>query len=324
MGCSRWGARDYSQGVSQQGPPGAIDSTVMAIDTGRAAGAGGAVLPMLAVVLAAASFVCMDATIKTLAARFDAVQLTFLRFASGSLFAIALWLRFRTPLPSRPQWRWHVLRCALLLVSLVAYFHALTLLPLVEAVAVSYLAPILISVLAVLILKERPSPSIWVALGFGAVGVAVSLAPELAAADTPGGRAHLEGLTAVTIAAFAFSGVMIVTRHQAQRDPLWTVLLVQNLLPLFVLALPAAVRWQPLAAADALPVLLAGATATVGLLAITWAFGRIDASRAAPLEYTGFVWAALLGYALFGEVPSATTLLSAALIVGGCLLLLRR
>jgi drug/metabolite transporter (DMT)-like permease len=44
----------------------------------------------------------------------------------------------------------------------------------------------------------------------------------------------------------------------------------------------------------------------------------------APLEYTGIVWAALLGHALFGEVPRATTALSAGLIVGGCLLLLRR
>ncbi|MBK7062705.1 MAG: DMT family transporter [Rubrivivax sp.] len=67
-----------------------------------------------------------------------------------------------------------------------------------------------------------------------------------------------------------------------------------------------------------------GALATLGLLAITWAFTHIEASRAAPLEYTGFVWAALLGYLLFGEVPSAWSLGSAALIVGGCLLLLRR
>ena len=49
-----------------------------------------------------------------------------------------------------------------------------------------------------------------------------------------------------------------------------------------------------------------------------------EASLAAPMEYTGFVWAALLGVLLFGEVPTATQLISAALIVGGCLLLVRR
>jgi S-adenosylmethionine uptake transporter len=62
----------------------------------------------------------------------------------------------------------------------------------------------------------------------------------------------------------------------------------------------------------------------VGLLSLTWAFTHLEATRVAPLEYTSFVWAVLLGYVLFDEVPSASTALSAGLIVAGCLLLLRR
>jgi S-adenosylmethionine uptake transporter len=60
------------------------------------------------------------------------------------------------------------------------------------------------------------------------------------------------------------------------------------------------------------------------LLCLTFAFTRLEASRVAPLEYSSFVWAAGLGYLLFGEVPTLTTALSAVLIIGGCLLLLRR
>jgi S-adenosylmethionine uptake transporter len=82
--------------------------------------------------------------------------------------------------------------------------------------------------------------------------------------------------------------------------------------------------WQPLVAGDLGPVLLMGLLATLGLLGITWAFSHIEATRAAPVEYTGFVWAAALGFVLFGELPSAWTLASAALIVCGCLLLMRR
>ena len=77
-------------------------------------------------------------------------------------------------------------------------------------------------------------------------------------------------------------------------------------------------------AGDPALILLAGALGTLGLLGLTHAFTRLEASRVAPLEYSGFVWAALLGYLLFGEVPTLTTAASAALIVGGCLLLLRR
>jgi drug/metabolite transporter (DMT)-like permease len=277
--------------------------------------------PLLAAALATASFVGMDAAIKSLAPRFDAVQLALLRFASGSLFAAVLWLWKRSPMPQRADWRWHALRCALLLVSLVSYFHSLTLLPLVQAVAMTYTAPIGVSLLAMATLGERPSRWVWLALAFGLGGVAVALWPELQAQGT---NPRLEGLAAASLGALAFSGVMVLARRQAQRDSLWTILLLQNVLPTLALAGPAAWGWQPVAAADLLPIALAGALATVGLLAVTWAFTHLEASRVAPLEYTGFVWAAALGYGLFGEVPTVPTALSALLIVGGCLLLLKR
>ena len=60
------------------------------------------------------------------------------------------------------------------------------------------------------------------------------------------------------------------------------------------------------------------------MVCITWAFSHIEASRAAPVEYTGLVWAGLLGYAVFAEVPTVWSLSAAALITLGCLLLIRR
>ena len=280
--------------------------------------------PLAAAALASAAFIGMDASVKLLAHRFDALQLTFLRFAAGSLFALPLWLWFRPALPARAQWPLHALRSGLLLLALVAYFHALTLLPLVQAVAVGYTAPIFISLLAVLVLREKPSRWIWAALALGAVGVGVSLWPELSQTHLPGSRQRLEGLLSVALSALSYSGVVILARHQAQRDALWSILLVQNLLPTAVLAVPMAWRWQPLQGHEVGTVLIIGLLATLGLLGITWAFARVEASRAAPIEYTGFVWAALLGWLLFGEVPGPWTLASAALIVVGCLLLLRR
>ena len=281
-------------------------------------------LPLLAGMLAAASFVSMDATIKTLAPRFDALHLTFFRFASGSVFAIALWLWFRSPLPGRAEWRLHALRCALLLVSLIGYFHALRLLPLAQAVAISYLAPIFISVLAIVVLKERPSRWIWVALALGLAGTAVSSWPSLTASGLAANQDRLEGLLIGAGSTVAFAGVMVLARRQAQRDAVWTILLVQNVLPALVLALLVPAGWTPPQANDLGPIVLSGVFATVGLLSLTWAFTHLEASRIAPLEYTSFVWAGVLGYLLFGEVPTASTLASAALIIGGCLLLLRR
>jgi S-adenosylmethionine uptake transporter len=274
----------------------------------------------MAAALGAAAFVAMDATIKGLTPRYGAVQLTFLRFASGVVFAAALWAWFRSPMPTRAAWRLHLLRSALLLVTLTSYFYALGVLPLAQAVAISYTAPIFISLLAIVVLGERPAPTIWVALAFGLAGTAVALWPELSRAGNP----RLLGLAAAAFSAVCFAGVMVLARVQAQRDALWTILLLQNVLPTVALAGPAALDWRPVPASDLGAIVLTGALATVGLLAITWAFRHIEASRAAPMEYTGLLWAGLLGYALFGEVPTGWTLASAALIVTGCLLLLRR
>jgi S-adenosylmethionine uptake transporter len=281
--------------------------------------------PLAAAALAAALFIGMDATAKTLTLRFDAVQITFLRFASGLLFALPLWLWWRTPMPLRRHWPLHGLRAVLLLLALVTWFFALGRLGLVQAVAVGYTAPIFIALLAMLALKERPSRWIWAALALGVAGVAVSLWPELHLAQAGAmDSGRVLGLLAAAVSALSYSGVVVLARHQAQQDGLWTILLLQNLLPVLILGLPLAWHWPPLTAADVPPVLLMGLLATGGLLCITWAFTHIEASRAAPMEYTGLVWAALLGFMLFGEVPTAYSLGSAALIVVGCLLLLRR
>lgn len=280
--------------------------------------------PVAAAALAAALFIGMDAAVKSLADRHGTLQLTFLRFASGSLFALPLWAWFRTPLPARARWRLHGLRSVLLLLALLTWFHALGQLDLVQAVAVGYTAPIFISLLAMWWLKERPTPWIWAALALGLLGVGVALWPELAARGAPGSAQRIEGLLAAAASAICYSGVVVLARQQAQHDPMWTILLVQNLLPTALLALPAALHWQPLLASAWPTVLLVGALATGGLLAITWAFTHLEATRAAPIEYTGLVWATLLGWGLFDELPTPHGIASAGLIVLGCLLLLRR
>ena len=270
--------------------------------------------------LGTAAWIGMDATVKSLSPHYGAVQLTFFRFVSGALFALLIWLRWRSPLPKGRQWRLHLLRSGLLLFTLTAYFHSLTVLPLAQAVAISYMAPIFISLLAIWLLKERPAPSIGVALAFGLAGTGVALWPQLSSSHTP----ELWGVAAAAFSAVAFAGVMVLARLQAQRDSIPTILLVQNTLPALALILPVALVWRPLQWEHLPAIVGAGALATVGLLAITWAFRHIEASRAAPMEYTGLVWAGLLGYFVFGEVPTGWTLASAALIVTGCAVLMRR
>lgn len=281
-------------------------------------------LALAAAALAAACFIGMDGTAKLLGERYGTTQVTFLRFAAGALYAVPLWLWRRSPLPTRQQWRWHVLRSGLLLVALLTWFYALQQLPLVQAVGVGFTAPLFIALLAMWALHEQPSRWIWAALSLGALGVGVGLWPELSSTHMPGSQARLWGMAAAGVSAITYACMVVVARHQAQHNALWTILLVQNLLPMVVLAVPMLWLWQPMPASDVPILLLMGALGTAGLLCITWAFSHIEASRAAPVEYTGLVWASLLGFLVFGEVPTVWSLSSAALITLGCLLLVRR
>jgi S-adenosylmethionine uptake transporter len=281
-------------------------------------------LPLLVAALAVISFVCMDAVIKVMTLRYDALQLTFFRFAGGSVFAVSLWAWQRGSLPRRDAWRPHLVRSLFLIASLVGYFHALTVLSFAQAVAISYLAPIFVAALALVILKERPSPSIWLALAFGLAGVVVSVLPELRAGASAMTATRLLGMASGALAALSFACVMLLARQQARSDSVWTILLLQTVLPMMLLAAPAAWTWRPLLRTDLTLILLAGGLGTLGLLGLTHALTRLEVSRVAPLEYSNFLWAAALGYWLFGEVPTPGTAASAALIVCGCLLLLRR
>lgn len=276
--------------------------------------------PIWVAALAVASFIGMDAVIKHLSAQYGTVQLTWLRFASGSVFAVAIWLGQRTPMPPSGQWRLHLLRSVLLLLTLLLYFRSLGLLELAQAVAMGYTAPIFTSLLAIALLRERPTAWIWGALALGFLGAGVALWPAVKATGAP----QLAGLAFAGLSAISFAFVMVLTRKQAQQDTLPTFLLMQNLIPTALLAWPTAAHWQPLHDADLPAVAAVGAFATVGLAGITWALRHMEASRIAPVEYTGFVWAAAVGYIAFGEVPSLTTTTSALLIIAGCLLLLRR
>lgn len=285
------------------------------------AGAFGRSAPVWAAALAVAAFIGMDATIKELAGRYGAVQLTWFRFAAGAVFAAAIWLGWRTPMPTAGQWAMHLLRSALLLLTLVLYFQSLALLDLAQAVAMGYTAPIFTSLLAILWLRERPTAWTWGALALGLLGAAVAMWPAMRDSNA---SPQLAGLVCAGLSAVTFAFVMVLTRKQAQRDALPTFLLLQNVLPLALLSLPVATQWQPVRGIDLAAIAAVGAFATVGLAGLTWALRHIEATRLAPVEYTGFVWAALVGYVAFGESPSASTLVSAALIIGACLLLLRR
>ena len=263
----------------------------------------------------------MDALIKAATVGHPVLQVTFLRFVFGSLFAVVTVAVLRPGWPSAATIRINALRSVLVAITSSAFFFALTALPFAEAVALTFSAPIFIAVFAALILGERPGGRIVLALVVGFAGMLLMVGSRLGASGYSPGA--VLGVMAAMLAAVTYALSMVLLRSRAQQDAIVIIVLLNSIGPMLLLALPAGIAWQPVGLSQALLLLLIGATGFFGHLFLANAFARETASRLAPLEYVALLWALGIGFWWFGEVPSLPMLAGAAMIVTGVLLTTR-
>jgi drug/metabolite transporter (DMT)-like permease len=259
----------------------------------------------------------LDAIIKMQSAHFAVPQLSFMRFAMGSLFAAAWFLR-QPAWPSREATKFNVLRSLIGVGASLSFFTGLSLLPLAEAMAISFAAPLVLAVLSVVFLGERVGPRLILALLAGFIGMLVIVGGQMGAVDyTPG---TLKGALAVLLAAVFYAIFLLLLRVRASTDPLPTMLLFQNLGPAIIMAIPAALVWQPLTLRDFGLFVVAGALGIAGHACMIMAFARAEAARLAPVHYVALLWGTLYGWLFFGHLPGVPTLIGAALVVAATLL----
>lgn len=260
----------------------------------------------------------VDVMIKDMSARYATGQILMMRFAFGLPVAFAVyWFSGHAPI-RRENLPGHARRSLAVVVTAGLFFYALSLLPLAEAVALTFLSPLFVAMLAALLLKEHVSPRLWGALilGFGGVVVVASTSASLAY----GGPKALLGLAAVLGSALAYALYLVQLRHQAQKEDAGVIILLQHVFPL-LFALPFAFadfHW-PTSARDVAVFALLGLTGALSQWLYTLGYARARASRLAIIEYTALLWSALFGYFLFGEWPGLFGWAGIALIVFACL-----
>jgi S-adenosylmethionine uptake transporter len=199
------------------------------------------------------------------------------------------------------------------------WFHAITLIPLAEAVALSFFAPLVALWLARALLGEPVGARAAAGSLIGLAGVAAIAAGRLGA---PHGSAAAQGVIEVIASAVLYAVNLVLQRWQAQQAEPREIAFFQTLTVLACL-LPAA-PWAGLPSAREWPLVAAGAAcASTSLLLLSWGYARAPAARLLPTEYTAFVWLALFGWFFFGEALTAATVAGAALIVTGCVIAVR-
>ncbi|MCY7354964.1 MAG: DMT family transporter [Lysobacter sp.] len=268
--------------------------------------------------IAIALFALMDAGLKLLAPHYPSMQVAALRGAS-SLPLVLVWVALTVGARGllRVHWPLHLLRGVLGVAMMAGFVYGLRALPLSTAYAITFVAPLLVTAMAVPILKEKVGPRRWTAIAIGLVGVLVVLRP------TGEGMLTLSGL-AILLAAVCYSAGAITVRILAQRDS--TQAMVFWLMTIIAIGAGAfaAHAWIPIRAQDWWVIAGIGVTGTLAQVALTEAFRRGEASLIAPLEYTALLWSVMLDISLWGVLPERVTWFGIGIIVVSGLYLLRR
>ena len=272
---------------------------------------------IVAMLLATALFGLMDTGLKLLSPHYPALQVAALRALSSMPLVIAFvaWRgAFGTLLKIR--WPLHLLRGAIGIGMLSLFSFALRHLPLAEAYAIFFVAPLFITLLSGPLLGERVGAARWTAIVVGLAGVLVVLRPTGAGMFTLAGGAVLLAAACYSVSAVT---VRIVNRTDSMESQVfWLMALVGA--GASVLAWP---HWQPVRAADAWVLCGVAVSGFLGQLAITEAFRHGEASAIAPFEYVALAWGLAIDWLLWHTLPDRWMLVGAGIIVASGVFLVR-
>ena len=278
--------------------------------------------PILATMAGIALFSAMDAVMKSASIAVGAYSAYLLRCLLGFAMIAPFWLWRNRRVPEKHVMRVHVIRGVVVAFMGWTFFASLVRLPLAEAIAISFVAPLIALFLAAWLLGEKIERRAIIAAILGLAGVVVIVGGRI-------GRERMTqdavtGLVLIGVSALLYAWNLVLQRQQALVAGPAEVSTFQNgivsLVLLagapFLLVWPEGRAWLEIGAGAALAV---GAA-----LFLAWAYARAEAQRLVPIEYTGFLWASLFGWLYFGERVGPTTVAGAVLIVIGCWIATRR
>ena len=281
----------------------------------------GAALPdtmrgALYLIAAGFMFALMTSIIRPASAELHPFQIVFIRNLFGLCLMMPWLLRARVNLLQSPQLKLHLVRACLFGAAMLCWFTAVTMLPLVDAVSINFSAPIFVTIMASLVLRETVRLRRWTAVAIGFCGMLVIVRPGFQQFNP----AYLLAMADAVIWSVAVILVRILARRESATVIVchmfvWVTPL--SLVPaLFVWVWPS---WEILFWMVAMAL-----CSTAGHVMVTRALATAEASAVMPFDYLRLIFFAAAGYAFFGEVPDRWTLAGAAVIVASSIYIMRR
>ena len=268
-----------------------------------------------------AVFCVQNALLRGLAQQLHPLQAQFLRYLFG--FVVLLPLLWRAGaaayVPKSPLGQFA--RGAVHTAGLVLWFMALPHLPLADTTAIGFTGPIFIMIGAAWFLREPMHWERWLATGIGLGGVLIVLGPRLGwGAPTSGGGYHLLMLSSAPVFAASFLITKVLTRTETTG-----VIVFWQALSVTLMSLPMALwLWQWPSGIQWLGFVACGVLGSTAQYCLTRSFRAADISSTQSLKFLDLLWAALLGWLMFADVPAQTTLLGGVVICAATLWVARR
>ena len=263
----------------------------------------------------------MDAVMKHLVLVIGILAVSVWRSLANLGLSAALYLPRQLPWPDSTTLKIHIARGVLGTVMAFLFFWGIGRVPLAQAIALTFIGPLIALGLASVFLKEQIGPRSGSGSVVAFAGVLVIMFGQ---AHAQVGERVLLGSAAIIGSALCYAGNIVIMRRQALAARPLEINFFQSLTVMtcwiavvpFV-GMPSAAGWQWTWIA------VAAILSTSGSLLYSWAYARGEASYLSVTEYSAFIWASALGWVIFHEGVSLFTLAGALLIVGGCILAAR-
>jgi drug/metabolite transporter (DMT)-like permease len=278
-----------------QAPPAAL-----ADGAGKAVGA---------LILATAVFAGSDVAAKLLTQTMSTLQVGWFRYIvfAAAVAPLVLTAHGRKRLQTR-MLKLQIGRGVALGVSTLLFIGSVAFLPVAEATAINFIAPIFIIGFAIAFIGEKVTPSRWIAAGLGLVGVVIIV--------QPGTDAFQPAVLLPLSAALCWAGAAVGTRHMRGDGPL-TTMIYTAFTGLFVMSVVVGFVWKAPTPVEVALGVAGGILSTIGHWMLIVAYSKAPASMLAPFHYVQLIFAALFGYLAFGDLPDLATIVGSGVIVAG-------
>ncbi len=262
---------------------------------------------ILWITMGTVAFALNDVAVKTLGRTIDAFELAFFRYVTGFVVLAPFFVRLGLDGLKTSRIHLHAMRLVLAALAQIGVLISVIHLPLAAVTALSFSRVLFTPFVAVWMLREVVTGRRWSATAIGFVGVLVMVRPDASGIDPIALIAIGSALT------FAVSNVLI--RLLSSTEPPLRILFYYHLGGMMVFAGPAAWVWRTPVGIEWLYAIALGLLTTLGMIGFVRGFAVGEASVIGPMEYVRLIYATILGYLVFAEIPDPWTIGGALIIV---------